>query len=550
LTNSESGGNDEQLRPEGREKPAPCQVGCLAGTDVRGWIATIAQRRKLGLTEEEAYTRAWQTIVAANPIPAAVGRICPHPCEADCNRDSKDGAVSVSRLESFIGDWALARGLPLERLESERRSESIGVIGSGPAGLSFAYQMARRGYDVVIYERRSRPGGMLRYGVPPFRLPRAVLDAEIGRIVDLGVEIRTGTHIGRDITLEEIESRHEIVFLGIGAHRGRPLGIPGEAGAGLWVATDFLRRANLGERIDLGDTVIVIGGGNTAVDAARVARRGGSDVTIIYRRSRDEMPAGGAEIDEALEEGIRLEVLAAPKRIERNAEGIVGVVVQRMRLGVLDASGRRVPCPIDGTSFSVPATAVIAAVSQMPDWEGLDALSHEGAWARTREDGSLGNFLWAAGDVVSPGVAGSAIGKARLAAEIVDARLRGRPAPRPASPSSIEPERVRPDSYPDRPRCNPSTLSPGLRLERPDDEVHVGLTQSQFETELARCLSCGQCFGCELCWTYCAHECFTRLEEVRPGSYFSVVLDHCQSCGKCVDLCPCGFLETSRGNDA
>jgi len=537
------------LQPAGREKPAPCQVGCLAGTDVRGWIATIAQRRKLGLTEEEAYTRAWQTIVAANPIPAAVGRICPHPCEAGCNRDSKEGAVAVSRLESFIGDWALARGLPLQRLESERRAESIGVIGSGPAGLSFAYQMARRGYDVVIYEERSRPGGMLRYGVPSFRLPREVLDAEIGRIVDLGVEIRTGTRIGRDITLEEIESRHEIVFLGIGAHRGRPLGIPGESGPGVWIATDYLRRANRGDRVDLGDNVIVIGGGNTAVDAARVARRGGSDVTILYRRSRNEMPAADAEVDEALDEGVCLEVLAAPTRIDRDAEGIVDVGVQRMRLGALDASGRRAPKPVDGTSFSAPATAVIVAVSQVPDWDGLDDLQREGVWARTGADGNLGNRLWAAGDVVSPGVAGSAIGKARLAAEIVDARLRGRPAPRPASPSSIESGRVRPDSSPDRPRCDPSSLSPGLRLERPDDEVHLGLTQSQFETELARCLSCGQCFGCELCWVYCAHECFTRLEEVRPGSYFSVALDHCQACGKCVDLCPCGFLEVRGGHD-
>ena len=220
------------FRPVQREKRAPCQSGCATGGDVRGWIGVVAQRKRNGLSNAEAYAAAWRMITDVNPFPASLGRICPHPCESHCNRSDLDGALNVNALERFLGDWAIASGLGLPRLDDAPRDEWIGVVGAGPSGLSFAYQMARRGYRVTIYERNEKAGGMLRYGIPDYRLPPDVLDAEIRRIEGLGVEIRLRTAIGRDVTLAELREMHTVVYLGIGAQLGRSLGLEGEGEAG------------------------------------------------------------------------------------------------------------------------------------------------------------------------------------------------------------------------------------------------------------------------------------------------------------------------------
>jgi NADPH-dependent glutamate synthase beta subunit-like oxidoreductase len=483
-------------QPAQLEKLPPCRANCPSGTDIRGWITTIAQREKLGLSDGEAYRLAWQKIVEVNPFPAVMGRVCPHPCEAGCNRADKDGAIAVNQLERFIGDWALEQGLQLRVSKTDRKLESIGVIGAGPAGLSFAYQMVRRGYGVTVYERYPKPGGMLRYGIPVYRLPEDVLDAEIDRILELGVELRLNTRIGRDISPGELRERHEILFLGIGAHKGRLLGVLGEAGPGVWTGTDYLSRVNQGEVIDLGARVAVVGGGDTAIDAARAARRSGAEVAVLYRRTREEMPAIDSEVEEAMQEGIRIEYLVSPVSIKRGESELQSVTVRRMELG-----------------------------------------ARADAWGHVDEQ------VWAGGDVLNLGIASSAIARGRLAAEAVHARLRGLTSPELARPDPIGTPAVKLDYYPQQARLTPSQLPPEQWLKTPDAEIHTGIQEEQFQTEVARCLSCGQCFGCEHCWMYCAHTCFTRLEEVRSGAYFFVTLDQCQSCGKCVDICPCGFLQ-------
>jgi NADPH-dependent glutamate synthase beta subunit-like oxidoreductase len=215
------------------EKQAPCQAGCPSGVNIRGWLQTIAQREKTGLSLDQAYRAAWEQIVVCNPLPATTGRICPHPCEDNCNRSEKEGAVSINALERFIGDWALQNELPLPIFDPGPYPESIGVIGAGPAGLSFAYQMAGRGYDVKIYEKSPKPGGMLRYGVPEYRLPTKVLDREIERIVNVGVHLQLNTSIGDASTLEQLRSAHDFLFMGIGAHKSKSMGIQGEDGVGV-----------------------------------------------------------------------------------------------------------------------------------------------------------------------------------------------------------------------------------------------------------------------------------------------------------------------------
>lgn len=531
------------VQPAQREKQPPCASGCLSGGDVRGWIGIVAQRHKLGLTEEQAYRQAWETVASLNPFPATMGRICPHPCETQCNRGDTDGAVAINALERFLGDWALEARTPLPRLDPRGAwTESIGVIGAGPAGLSFAYQMARRGYQVTVYEREDTPGGMLQHGIPEYRLPEKVLAAEVARILDLGVALRLKTAVGREITTSELRERHTLLFLGIGAGRGLRLGIPGDEGPGSWTGTTYLAQVSRGGPADMGRHVVVVGGGNTAVDAARTARRTGAGVTLLYRRTRSEMPAIDAEVEDALVEGVDIQFLAAPVAILREFGMVRSVVVRRMALGEPDASGRRAPVPIPDSDFELMADSVIAAVSQQPDWDGLDDLRTASTWVEAAPDGHCGRGVWAGGDARGPGVAGLAIRQGREAAEAAHARLRGLAvAPTPLG-EPVSSDMVKPAFHPEARPVVPPERPQNEWLAFPDAELRGTIGETAFLQEVARCFSCGSCYGCQQCFMYCGAGGITPIAEPARGAYFRVRSDLCLSCGQCVDLCPSGFL--------
>jgi NADPH-dependent glutamate synthase beta subunit-like oxidoreductase/Pyruvate/2-oxoacid:ferredoxin oxidoreductase delta subunit len=552
-----AGGEVSPLRPQAVPKLAPCIAACPSGNDVRAWLTVIAQREKTGLSLEQACDRAWQIEVETNPFPAVMGRVCPHPCEGECNRKDKDGAVGINSVERFLGDWALERGLKLPTLPNGGpHEERIAVVGSGPSGLSCAYQLARRGYKVTVFEAFEKPGGMLRYGIPRYRLPREVLDAEIRRILDVGVELRCGTTIGKDLTLEDLKRDYAAVFVGIGAHKGKTMGLPGEDGPGVYTGTDFLNRVNSGKGPDVGARVVVVGGGDTAIDAARVSLRLGSDaagvsrrlgaeVTILYRRTRAEMPAIAREIDEALEEGIRIEFLAAPARIGRDASGRIDKLsVQRMQLGEPDASGRRRPVPIEGDVYEMDADTVVMAVSQQPDWSTLGAVAAEGSWLDVDDWGRTAvERVWSGGDTLRLGLATISIGQGRKAAESIDATLQGRKLEASAPRTPIRSDKIKLDYYEARTRAERRILGPEERLARPMDEVDGGLDRAQAIEETARCFSCGLCFGCERCWMYCQSNCFKKLPDPRAGAYYKIDLSVCDGCRKCAEECPCGFLD-------
>ncbi len=554
------GGGSEisPLRPQLVEKLPPCLGHCPSGNDIRGWLKVLAEREKTGMTVEEAWDAAWKIEVETNPFPATMGRVCPHPCEEHCNRKEKEGAVAINSVERAIGDWGIHRGLALPTVDDGGPfPEKVAVIGAGPSGLSVAYQLARRGYGVTVFESLPKPGGMLRYGIPIYRLPREVLDAEIQRILDLGVELRCETAIGRNVTLDELRSQFDAVYLAIGAHRGRTMGIPGEDGPGVYTGTWFLRQANTGKPVDLGEHVVVIGGGDTAVDAARVSkrltadsaavsRRMGAEVTILYRRTRAEMPAIEREIDEALEEGIDIKFLAAPIKILRNGDGkVTGMIVQRMELGEPDASGRRRPVPIEGDTFEMACDAVIMAVSQQPDWESLGSrLPGEGSWLETDEWGRTSvEGIWAGGDTLGLGLATISIGQGRRAALSIHAALRGTALPEEDSRPPIGLERIKFDHYEPAEPARRRILSPEERLAHPFDEVDLGITPEQALAEAARCLSCGLCFDCEKCWMFCQNNCFKKVPEPVLGHYFHVHLETCDGCKKCWEECPCGYID-------
>ena len=389
---------------------------------------------------------------------------------------------------------------------------------------------------------------MLRYGVPDYRLPPAILDAEVARILDLGVELKLNTRIGRDITLEELRERHATLYLGLGAQKGNSLKLAGGDGSSVWTGIEYLARVNSGESMELGSKVIVIGGGNTAIDAARSARRNGAEVIVLYRRSRVEMPAFQSEVDDMLDEGINLTLLASPVRLERDGEGKPKKLVScRTSLGEPDSSGRRRPNIVEGSEFSIPVDSLITAISKAPVLQGFEALKNDGDRLLTDSHGNVDDSILAGGDTLGIGIAGNAIVQGRTAAEALHARFRGnQDTELPVETRSlIGSDKIKLDSKPHSSAVRPDKLPIDKRIMKSEAEVVGTISESQFLQEVERCFSCGSCRGCGQCSMFCTLACHTELEEVGPGMYFTLMLDACKKCGKCVEVCPCGFLEVS-----
>ena len=516
---------------------------CPQGTEIRSVLMTIAQAEKYERPQEDAFMDAWEILTKKNPLPATCGRVCPHPCEDACNRIGKDGALAINNVERFIGDWGIEKNLPYKKLTDETQKEKVAVLGAGPAGLGCAYHLARQGYGVTIFEAFSKAGGMLRYGIPAYRLPHNILDGEIQKILDLGVELKTNIAVGKDIPYEQVQSEFDAIFVGIGAHKGKGLWLEGEDSANVFSGVGFLNQVNGGSPVEIGDKVVVIGGGDTAIDAARVALRLGSkEVTILYRRTRNEMPAIEEEIVGAEEEGIIFHFLAAPKELVIEDGKVVKMECQQMELGEPDSSGRRRPVPIEGDTFTVELTALIPAISQEPDFEGLDNL-HEGRdwvkvddWGKTKEDKT-----YSGGDVLDLGLVTVALAQGKLAADTIHAQCRGIELKKaePVPPASSD--RMLLNFYEKALRHECESLPVEKRFDEMWTEISSTLPEADLIEEAKRCMSCGSCFDCGTCWSYCQDQAI--IKPMVPGEPYKFKLEFCKGCDKCKEACPCGYIE-------
>jgi len=541
---SGSGGGREQspLRPKHVVKKPPCRATCPSGNRIREWLTTIAQAERVGKTKEQSFAEAWELYTDTSPFPSVCGRVCPHPCETACNRIELDGAVGINMVERVIGDYGLNNNLKLKKLTDESRSEKIAIVGGGPAGFSCAYQLARRGYPVTVFEASDKPGGMLLWGIPRYRLPEDIIEKEIQNILDLGVELKCDTRVGKDISLDDVKSEYKAVFVGIGAELGLKLRVEGEDADNVMSGVEFLNRVHHGETVDVGDNVIVVGGGDTAIDAARISKRLGATVTILYRRTIKEMPAIDEEIEEAQLEGIKLEYLAAPIGFNKDGNRITSMKCIRMELGEPDDSGRRRPVPQEGSEFEIPATMVIPAISQEPDFSGLDSLIEGRDWIKVNDEfaSTKVDNVWAGGDATNLALVTDAIGHGRYAAEAIDRHFRGGEKPENGM-QIIKTDKMLLDHYEKAERAKHGTLPIEERFASMDAEANLALSEDEAIAESKRCMSCGYCMDCEKCWMYCQDQAIDK--PMQKGLLYNFKLGNCTGCKKCAEICPCGFIE-------
>ena len=465
---------------------SPCQNTCPAGIDVPLYLDLIKQKR---------FADAYLLIMRDNPLPSVCGRVCNHPCEQKCRRGTMDEAVSVRELKRFASDYVYQQGGIEVSPPSQRKEQSVGIIGSGPAGLSAAYYLARLGYDVTIYEALPVAGGMLAVGIPEYRLSKQALNREISLIQQLGVTIKTGIRVGRDVTVLELRQQHAALFLAIGSHGNQPMGVPGEDLEGVIPGVVFLRQVNLGQAPDLkGKVVAVVGGGNVAMDAARSSLRlGAQEVQVIYRRPRQDMPAAEEEIEEAEHEGVKFTYLVAPLKVAGSKGHVTELVCQQMRQGDFDDSGRRRPVPVAGSELSFKVDLVIPAIGQVTEYDRIDSetgLSKSKRGTVNVDRRSLAtnvDGIFAGGDCVTgPDTVIEAIAAGKRAAAAIDKFLGGKGVLYVTGPvvrkieGVVAAEGLRPGE---------ASLPIDRRLDN-FNEVSLGLTEEQAVAEAKRCLRC------------------------------------------------------------
>jgi 2-oxoacid:acceptor oxidoreductase delta subunit (pyruvate/2-ketoisovalerate family) len=509
------------MRPVYVDRLPPCNHACPAGENIQGWLAHA---------ESGEYEAAWRVLTQDNPLPAVMGRVCYHPCETACNRAALDAAVGINSVERFLGDEALRRGWQFEK-PSQRTGKRVLVIGAGPSGLSAACHLARAGHDVVIRDAGPYAGGMMRFGIPKYRLPRDVLDAEVARIAALGVSIELNAKVS---SIAESMKGFDAAFLAVGAHIGKRAYIPAGSSARILDAVSVLRSMEGAEKPMLGRRVVVYGGGNTALDVARTAKRlGAEEAIIVYRRTREKMPAHDFELEEALQEGVLVKWLSTIKHA-----GETSITVEKMTLddkGFPQPTGQLETLAADAVVLALGQDVDLSLLDNVPGIEKSDGVVRVGANMMTGHPG-----IFAGGDMVpSERTVTVAVGHGKKAARHIDAWLKGATYSKPSAHEAATFDQLNTWYYSDAPKTVHPTLD-AIRRQSSFDEVQGGLDESNALFEARRCLSCGNCFECDNCYGVCPDNAVIKLG---PGKRFEFNYDYCKGCGLCAAECPCGAIK-------
>jgi 2-oxoacid:acceptor oxidoreductase delta subunit (pyruvate/2-ketoisovalerate family) len=511
-----------EQRPVYVDRLAPCDHACPAEESIQQWLYHA---------EAGDYEAAWREIMQDNPFPAVMGRVCYHPCTTACNRAQLDEAVGIDSVERFLGDEALKHGWK-PQIDAARTGKRVLVVGAGPSGLSAAYHLAGLGHEVHIHDAGPLPGGMMRFGIPSYRLPREILQAEIERILDLGITLECERKV-TDIRAEMSAGGFDAAFLAVGAHIGRRAYIPAGEAAHVLDAVALLRGMEGAERPVLGRRVVVYGGGDTAMDVARTAKRlGASDAIVVYRRNREHMPAHDVEVRDALEEGVAMKWLSTIRHVREGT-----LLIERMEL---DDSGFPQPT---GELEELGADSLVLALGQEADLSlldgvpGLEVKDGVVTVAPNMMTGATGIF--AGGDMVPAERSVTVgVGHGKRAARHIDAWLRGGELAVPAEPAPAGFDALNTWYYADAPRTVAPRLD-AIRRQSSFAEVQLGLDESNALFEARRCLSCGNCFECDNCYGVCPDNAVIKLA---PGERYEIDYDYCKGCGICAQECPCGAI--------
>jgi len=520
-----------KFHPVYKDYLPPCNNACPAGEDIQGWLA---------LVQSGDYQQAWQLLMKDNPMPAVHGRVCYHPCETKCNREQLDSSVSIHAVERFLGDKAIAEGWKVTP-DKESSGKRILIIGAGPSGLSAAYHLARLGHKVVIYEAGPVAGGMMRFGIPAYRLPREELDQEINRIKSLGVEIVLNRKV-ENLLADKQAGNFDAVFVAIGAHLSKRVDIPARDATKILDAVSFLHDTATGNTPLLGRKVAIYGGGNTAMDAARTAKRlGAEEALIIYRRDRNHMPAHSFEADEALEEGIKINWLRSIKEMDKGS-----IKVEIMEL---NDQGRPEPT---GRFEDLKADSLILAVGQETDSQFLRAVDE----IEFQTDGTVkvdsgmmtaAAGIFAGGDMVpSERTVTTAVGHGKKAARHIDAWLKNERYTAAEKHDSVDFKQLNLWYVTEAEQTTQESLSTQNRAEN-FSEIVSGVTDKEATFEAQRCFSCGNCFECDGCYGACPEKAIIKLG---PGKRYKYNYELCTGCAVCFEQCPCHAIEMVEEHDS
>ncbi|MCF8197516.1 MAG: NAD(P)-binding protein [Sulfuritalea sp.] len=509
-------------RPVYLDRLPPCNNQCPAGEDIQGWLFHA---------ESGNYEKAWRHLTKDNPFPATMGRVCYHSCEDVCNRAKLDAPVGINSVERFLGDEAIKQGWKLAPPEADTGKHVL-IVGAGPSGMSAAYHLRRLGHRVTVHDAGPFMGGMMRFGIPKYRLPREVLDAEMQRVVDLGVEVKLNSKVD-NILASMKAGKFDAAFLAVGAHIGKRAMIPAGDAAKIVDAISVLRSMEGQDKPMLGRRVIVYGGGNTAIDVARTAKRMGAEPIIVYRRTREKAPAHDFEIEEALQEGIMVKWLSTIKQA-----GESSITIEKMALddkGFPQPTGEFETMDADSVVLALGQDVDLALLNDVPGLEVNDGVVKVDPNMMTGHPG-----IFAGGDMVpAERNVTVAIGHGKKAARNIDAWLKASSYQAPPKHELAHFERLNTWYYADAPK----TVRPMLDIIRRQstfDEVQGGLDETNALFEARRCLSCGNCFECDNCYGVCPDNAVIKLG---PGKRFEFNYDYCKGCGMCVTECPCGAIK-------